>query len=574
MRLVSLASILTGMWISACGMVAEPDAMDAPLTPGVSSLELADALAANGTLTPDEARLLLSLGSEQGFDVFVTPAVPGPSDLISMVLVFPQGEPVPSGGMARVSVDRWDSEADVAGRFVTVIGRNAMLVELGRHPVGAEVRFAIRLGLGAEERWLNNGYQDYRVAVTEPQAVAWVGDIQVIQDGLVRSLPADPLFAGHATRVMIDTYPQTTEVRATLRYYVDQSVSEQAIPMSIQAIDQGPHHANSRWVASIPAAAIGKQGRVRLAIDVEGPMGSLVVLGGTSALEAVVQAAPLPSWGEVGVYRFSKATSYAWTYQSGLVNPLDARPDQYGAYAWAPMPAVELYVPGVTDTRDAAVADFVKVEVWSPFFSGRVNGAWKGYAIPLREVVGNNFRYQWRVRITAAPYMPPMGVDFAEAGTYPFKFRVSTDGGEHWSWLGTGPLPDGGDNRFFLWDNVSYVAGLTVSGDTIFPKTRVNNTVTRSIEFVNTNNHTAVLTGITLDDPTGSWVLACDACPDLSTCALRLAPGDRFALLVTFAPKVSGAVLDATLNIAQFAQEEPNYLKGIQQVSLIGSARK
>jgi hypothetical protein len=129
----------------------------------------------------------------------------------------------------------------------------------------------------------------------------------------------------------------------------------------------------------------------------------------------------------------------------------------YQVYASAPSLAVEVYAPGITDAYHPAPSgnpSLIRAEVYSPFFSGRPDGAWKGHRMYLRELAGNNWRFSWDIRDFRNVSMAgPIGVDCADAGTYPFKIRLSTNGGKSWKWLGTEGLPYGGQNLSFEWDN-------------------------------------------------------------------------------------------------------------------------
>jgi hypothetical protein len=98
----------------------------------------------------------------------------------------------------------------------------------------------------------------------------------------------------------------------------------------------------------------------------------------------------------------------------------------------------------------------VRVEAWSPFFSGTAAGVWTAYPMPFIETNGNNCRFKWLLQNTGFVQAPPgvnypAGKNYPVDGAYPYKVRISTNGGVTWQWLGTAGLPNGGSNRTINW---------------------------------------------------------------------------------------------------------------------------
>ena len=297
-----------------------------------------------------------------------------------------------------------------------------------------------------------------------PDAVAWAGTVLSDEDGLPRP-PGAAIFAGHALAVSAESWPQSPAAHAILHWSTNGFGAIHHTPMSFAAIGVGPTGENARWSSALPASVLSAGATLAFWIEASSPNGGLIESRSGQNYGGPIAPAPAPGWGEVGDYTFTKCHAppdcqYGWFYSSGLPDPLSATLADYQVYAWAPSPAVELWVPGLTDAPGVTAADaagFLRVEVWSPFFSGKPDGAWAAHALALDEVDGNNWRYRWQVRIQAAPGLPAIGVDCPLDGDYPFKLRVSTDGGASWSWLGTAGFPDGGANRTMHWQNADWI---------------------------------------------------------------------------------------------------------------------
>jgi hypothetical protein len=455
--------------LSACGgSPAAPDgvgtttaaesagqALD-PLTASVAA-----GLLAQSVLTSAEAPMLVTLGQESGFTVMMTPGIPDPAARLLMVAVGQPGADTDSP-IARFTTDAWSTSTDVTGDLYTVDGAPVLVFQLadaGGFSAGTAGQVAFQIG----GTWLNNGTLNYGFTDASPGTLSWLGETSAGQDGVLITVPGDSLYGGHDTSVTVETYPMLPETVATLHWTSDGYTTIQDVPMALSAIDTGTTGNNARWVVTLPTGALATGTTVAYWTDATSSgagAGDLWDSNDGANYVADITTAPATTWAELGAYQYY-ATESGWQYgyESGLPDPLSATPGDYQAYAACRSPAVELYVPGVTDApggEAACSAGFVLVEAWSPFFSGQTTGAWESYTLPFIEVDGNNCRFEWILQYTSFTAPPPgvsypAGDDYPDNGSYPYKLRISTDGGATWQWLGTGGLPDGGDNRTMEW---------------------------------------------------------------------------------------------------------------------------
>ena len=419
---------------------------------------LGRALRDAGLLTAGEAARIARLGGESGFGVYAAPAVPGAGERVVVAVVAEgAGAPQAASSIARWTRDGWRTQTDTAASAFAQDGLAGLLFDLGSSPARARMELALRVG---EALWLSKSGSNYALAVRPPDRVAWAGSLGSWQNGLPRAPAGDTIFSGHELVVAGESWPQVPDAHAVLHWSSNGFAAIHHLPMSIDAVGAGPTGENTRWLASLDGLAAGRT--LTYWFEVASALGGFVDGRSGQNYGGPVATPPAPGWGEVGAYLFSKCHDppndchYGWYYGSGMADPLSATPADYQVYAPAPAPAVELWVPGVTDAGLPVAADFIRVEVWSPFFAGRTDGPWKAHAMAFKETHGNNWRYEWQVRIAAAAGMPAIGADVPcpADGDYPFKFRVSTDGGASWSWLGTGGFPDGGANRTLHWENL------------------------------------------------------------------------------------------------------------------------
>jgi hypothetical protein len=457
-----------GVLLAGCGAApAAPEGVaaatqaasaGAPRDPLAASV--AAGLASLSAITDAEAPLLVELGAESGFTVMMTPGIPSPTARLLMVAVGQPGAATDSP-IARFTTDAWSTSEDVDGTLYTVDGAPVLVFQLAAaagFSAGTSGQAALRIG----GTWLNDGSANYPFAVAASGALSWVGDMSAGQDGVLRTVPGQSLFGGHDTAVTVETYPMLPDTVATLHWSSDGYTTINDVPMALSAVDAGSSGNNARWAVTLPTGALTTGTTVDYWADAtsSGAGGDLWDSRDGDNYVASIAAAPTPTWAQLGAFEFY-TTESGWTYgfQTDLPDPLSATPGDYQAYAAGRSPAVEVYVPGVTDAPGgtaACTAGFVLVEAWSPFFSGQTTGAWAAYALPFAEVNGNNCRFKWLLQNNGFTSPPPgvsypAGGDYPDDGTYSYKLRISTDGGATWQWLGTGGLPDGGDDRTMDW---------------------------------------------------------------------------------------------------------------------------
>jgi hypothetical protein len=421
---------------------------------------VAAGLLAQSVITAGEAPMLVPLGTESGFTVMMTPGLPSPTARLLMVAAGQPGAST-SSPTAHFTTDAWSTSTDVAGTVYTVDGAPVVVFQLAA-ALGFPAATYGQVALDVGGTWLNHGSANYAFSVVSTGVLSFVGATRAGQDGLLRTIPGDSLYGGHDTAVTLETYPMLPNSVATLHWTSDGYTTVHDVPMALSAINTGTYGDDARWAATLPTAVLSAGTAVAYWADAtsNGPGGDMWDSNGGANFTASVAAAPAPTWAQLGAYEFYTTMS-GWTYgfQVDLPDPLSANPGDYQAYAAGRSPAVEVYVPGVTDAPGGAAAcsgGFVLVEAWSPFFSGQPTGAWASYPLPFDEVSGNNCRFKWTLQYSGFT-QPPPGVDYPAGGNYPddgtyaYKLRISTDGGSTWAWLGTGGLPDGGDNRSIEW---------------------------------------------------------------------------------------------------------------------------
>lgn len=532
-----------------CTGIGLENGVPAPVQQTHHLLAVGESLQASGHLAATEVRSLVYIRQEQSWDILRTPAIAGPTDRVLWIVLAPQhSDATTLQAMMRWTGNGWSTQQDTQASSFVWEGRPGFLFDLGQHPVDTEIQAAFRITTGNQTAWLNFGNQNYRVHIQKAQELQWIGYLQVHQSGLLRKIPGDSVFRGHGVQVTVETYPATSQVDVQLHWTVGGFEATKKTPMSVSQIQVGTHRNNVQWSALIPTEHLTGSQELIFWVEARGVHNTLWDSRQGANYKARISTPPAPTWAQAGVYTWSKARqmpdgswSYMnWFYNEQMANPLKATPDQYQAYASAPIPALEVYIPGVTDrpeNRDA-LGQFVRVEVWSPFFSGQPDGAWKAYPMSFHEWHGNNARFRWNVREFRAPQMPAVGVDCAANGLYPFKYRISTDQGARWYWVGTQGLPNGGENRFLDWKNMSYAPMLTVdgqrSGDALTWEARAGQPTSRNLTLINTNSYTVEINRLWLQDNSTSWTLTVAGCSSLENCRKALLPGERFSLAISF----------------------------------------
>ncbi len=550
-------------------------ASSAPLSPRA---QVVDALQAAGLLTAAQQRELVALADEPVGALYVTPGVPSPTDELTFFFIESASVvDAVTDGMVRTTADGWSTTRDVDGSAFTAGGLRGVRFVLPARGVAGPLELAARLQLGGSTVWLNKGGANYRLDVLADVSLKWVGNLTAHQEGLRRAFDGGALYAGHPLTVEVDTYPMTPNVKATLYWSTDGQQTVKSAPLSLAALKVGSYANNARWSGSLPAAELAAGGNVELWVEVKGSKNTLWDSQQGSNYRAGVLASPKVTWAELGAFRFNKCRyvdghcETGWFYGSGLAEPFSATPSDYQVYAAAPSLSVELYAPGVTDRGGPADGQggFVRAEVYSPFFSGSPSGAWKAFPLSFAEVAGNNWRLKWDVRTFRAPRMPAIGVDCAVDGDYPFKIRLSTDGGKSWQWLGTGALPSGGSNRTMRWANLSFAPQLSQDGSTLFTGVPVGSSRTRSVSFVNTNNTVVNVEKVAVDDPSGSFSVTAAACASLSSCNVALKAGERITLQLKYTAKQSD--VQAQLHLTLNDTSQGCYGRGDFPIQLVGA---
>jgi len=188
----------------------------------------------------------------------------------------------------------------------------------------------------------------------------------------------------------------------------------------------------------------------------------------------------------------------------------------------------------------------------------------------FREAHGNNLRFAWSIVDRLAPHQPALGAACPVDGSYGFKFRISTDGGQSWQWLGLGGLPSGGANRTMNYRSLSYAPSLGASGSSAFGSVQKGHSKTSKLTFTNSNSAPVQVGGLSV---TGAGFTASVAgCSRLATCNKTLAPGGQLVVSVKFAPASTGAK-SGTLDLQLTDTAEPCAGHGPWDVALSGTGR-
>ncbi len=527
--------------------------------------DLAQYLVGQGVVQEPEAARLMQLGQENGWTAFRTPGVVGTSSVLTAVVVGPEGSfAEASEGTARCSDDGWTHSSDRTVVPQDWQGRAVMAFGLGTLGSDKTLACAFRVRLDGYDTWLNNGGKDYRTTVRPELPLAWVGSLRLVQDGLPRTLDVDPAYPKHGLTVEVSTYPQTPQTDVVLHYTTDGFATVRRVRAGYLAVDTGPHGQDTRWAATIPASELQPGKRVEFWVEATNPHTTLWDSRHGSNYGVVVASAPPPVvWAEAGAYHYQPKYG-PWSYRSGVADPLTYTMGTWLPPSSPPHPAVQLYIPGVTDRQDArdAAGQFVRVEVWSPFFSGSADGPWKAHPLSLREGAGNDWRFSWQVHHAGCSCEPPPGADsLVDHGVYPYKYRVSTDGGETWSWVGSAGVPYGGDDLHVGWFiNHHPSSSIELSGSVTEPwgvvydvgSVQHGKVAVRTEQLVN-QGPVSVTFGsrygapFLTDDGGGSFSIQVDGCDDESTCQYVLEPGDAIGVTITFAPVTAGEPATAVL---------------------------
>lgn len=554
--------------------------------------DLGQYLVADGTLTDGESQRLLSLGTEAGWSVFQTPGIVGSNTRIKVVVVGPPDSFAQStAGTARCTIDGWSTSSDRTTSPRDWRGQTVLAFDMGSYPVDTTLTCAWRIDLlNATQIWLNNQGCDYSTRVRAETPLQWIGGQRLSQDGLPRVMGVDPVYPKHPLTVEVRTYPQTPGTEVILHYTADGFATIRRVRAAYGAVNAGPHGNDTLWRASIPAADLQPGKQVVYWVEAANPLGTLWdSRDGANYSIQVASTAPEVAWAEAGTVSYQPKYG-PWSYHSGIADPLTFTMGRWQPPSAPPLPTIQLYIPGVTDRQDArdAAGKFVRVEVWSPFFSGSVEGEWKGYPLQLWETYGNDWRFSWQVRNSGCSCEPPPGADsLVQFGVYPYKFRVSTDGGETWSWVGTAGVPDGGQNLRIGWfinhhpsSAVQIPGAVEQPWGTIYDFGTVTKgkTAVRETQVVNRSPVPITITSrygaaFVTDDADGSFAAVLDGCADASLCQVSLDPGQAAALSLSFSPKANGAAnASLQLNVTALYPGAPELTEG-STIQLTGTAK-
>lgn len=541
------------------------------LAPGLSAEEAAARLARAGLISGTGEARLLRLGSESGWAVFQTPGMPGPGERV-LLAAWREGGDRFARSLAHLSSDGGASWSDRPGAPAGAEGEG-FLFDLGGHAAGATVRVALALFDEGRELWLNHAGQDYRAQVAAPVALEWLGSVELSQDGLPRA-PGEPLYLSHDLEVKVQTWPSSPDTRVVALYRLGDGEEREA-PLRLVATGAGEHRNNLQWAARLPTAGLERGGRVSWRLEASaGGATRREERGGEGWSAQAELESPAPTWAAAGEYWWTPGEAGFGDLPDPFVFSL-AGLDAGGG----PLPAIELYVPGITDHPEAeriAAGGFVRAEAYSPFLSGHPGGEWRGGPLVFTGRVGNNARYRWNLLRAhegtsgAEGLRPLSGAEVAE-GDYGFKFRVSTDGGRSWHWLGTGGFPSGGENRTLRFAAGSDWRVPALLGDPRIPPTAVGARGERRLELFNDTGAPVRLSGFFLWGP-AAFSVAIDGCARLAECAPVLTPGERRGVLVGFAPVARADRLEALLGARVEGHPDPKASSGRLAVRLSASA--
>ncbi len=463
--------VLCSLLGSACGngaTAADPAAggseavASALRLAGLSDGQRAHLRAAAGLSAAEAAELCL-LATEGDYDTYATPGVPAPTAPVKVVMRVRNvwGPDAPALSL-HLSTDGWATTRDLRGatraptRDLDGVPDVAVVFPLGA--VGATGRADWATHLGGDV-WLNNHGQNYHLSAPKAADLTYVGDVAASVSGLPIAATEDSAPAGQLLQVSAQSYPPALNHSLTLLYSLDGLASVHEVPMALYAVGAGPFGGNVQRTATVDLS--GLAAGTQVTYWVRGGDGTHTLYASNGGANYHVRVVPAPDLGWVGAgsYSFTKChmgpggtCQAGWFWFPGLSDPLDLTPDAFQVYAAAPAPGVEIYAAGLSDLHpDGSAAGLLRVQVMSPFFSGAAAGAWTTHDLRYRETSGNNYRYTWDVRQYIVGGMPAIGVTDPPNGDYPFKFRVSSDGGATWHWLGTAAWPDEGGDRTFSW---------------------------------------------------------------------------------------------------------------------------
>ncbi len=214
---------------------------------------IGQALRDAGLLAAATAQQTVLLGSESGYSVWASPAVPGPGDHVTFTVTSQSGASVAaSGSVARWTTNAWSSSADTKGVAFSEDGVAGLFFDFGAQAKPEQVQAAFRLTVKGKSLWLSHSGSNYSLAVQAAGAVTWVGDTVSTENGT--PIPTvGPVFAGQALSVASQSWPEVPDTLALLHWSTNGYQAIHHNVMSVAAIAAGSTGNNTQWTSTIDA---------------------------------------------------------------------------------------------------------------------------------------------------------------------------------------------------------------------------------------------------------------------------------------------------------------------------------
>ncbi|MBK8011211.1 MAG: hypothetical protein IPK13_07660 [Deltaproteobacteria bacterium] len=385
--------------------------------------------------------------------LYLAPTNPEPGDEVFLFFVTRYGS---AGGFsltttARFTTNGWGTfqDASLTRSCLTTPPTQVYYGSLGVFPQEADLQFAFRYEAVSRDRsalagWMNNNRENYTIPIRAPRPLQWMGDTHLRQYDYY--MPSDGVEAGHDLQVYTQLYPMGAARSVTL-YWSDSRYSKiESVEMLPDKDFVGSNHSNAQWRGVIPADQV-VDGRTIVywlrAVDHQGA--SRWESNDRRNFWVTPRHFPVVWTGGFGSYRPSTGG-----YRERELFDADERtstgcyaPGAAGDYLER---AVRIYVPGITDRdtsdtgRIEAYAKLIQTEIVTESFPGVPEDT-----VPTLRFVRklrNDFIYTF---LDFESYCNAV-VDLPERVVYPYKLRISTDGGRHWYWRGTEMGGSGGDD--------------------------------------------------------------------------------------------------------------------------------
>lgn len=319
------------------------------------------------------------------------------------------------------------------------------------------INLALGQPLGAEVDVDNNGCPDDCQDANLGVNIEYLGDMQLFCDGLSLQV-GDVTYTDHPFTVTVQTWPSDENHQLFLKWSTGDGLPKSA-SFLVDFLGAGPFGNNIQWVAQIPPSELSEGLEIDFWIEAKGGDAQLTLNDNGAPFVVSVEDVNdtfAVGWNTPGAYSFSKCwngpsgCSTGWKYNPTVPNPLPVGFSEYQTYGAWWHPAVEIYIPNLTDLPvdpglSAFLAQvFLRVEVETDLFSGIAGGMMTTKLLPFVERKGNNFIYQWTLIATGPPY-PQSLVGFSPPapGTYTYQYRISFDGGQTFTTLDPSVVTNG-----------------------------------------------------------------------------------------------------------------------------------